>query len=85
MASKEKSVRQSITLPANIATQIRTMAKRRQLSADRILVEFVKEGLEAKKRKGKAFFELAERLRAADDPKEVERLGEELGQMVFGR
>jgi len=85
MASKEKNVRQSVTLPAKIATQIRSMAKRRGLSANRMLIELVEEGIVAKKEKEKAFYELAERFRAADDPKEVERLGEELGQMVFGR
>ena len=85
MATKEKAVRQSVTLPAKVATQIKSMAKRRRLSATRMLVELVEEGIEAQKRKEKAFFELAERFRAADDPKEVERLGEELGQMVFGK
>src|SRR6266850_7593240 len=85
MALKDKNVRQSITLPSKIATQVRSMAKRRRLSANRMLIELVEEGLEAKKLKEKAFFELAERFRAADDPKDVERLGEELGQMVFGR
>ena len=85
MASKEKSVRQSVTLPAKVATQVRSMAKRRRLSANRMLVELVEEGIVAKKEKEKAFFDLAERFRSAGDPKEVERLGEELGQMVFGR
>jgi len=85
MASKEKSVRQSVTLPAKVATQVRSMAKRRRLSANRMLVELVEEGIVAKKEKEKAFFELAGRFRSAEDPKEVERLGEELGQMVFGR
>jgi hypothetical protein len=85
MAVKEKAVRQSVTLPAKMATQIRNMAKRRRLSANRMLVELVEEGIEAQKQKEKVFFELVERFRAADDPKEVERLGEELGQMVFGR
>jgi hypothetical protein len=85
MATKEKTIRQSVTLPAKVATQIRSMAKHRRLSANRMLVELVEEGLEAKKQKEKAFFELAGRFRAADDPKEVEKLGEELGQMVFSR
>ena len=85
MASKEKTVRQSVTLPAKVATQVRNMAKRRRLSANRMLIELLEEGLEAQKQKEKAFFELAERFRAADDPKEAEQLGEELGQMVFGR
>ena len=85
MAAKEKAVRQSVTLPANVATQIRSMAKRRRLSANRILVELVEEGIEAQKQKEKEFFELAKQFRAASDPKDVERLGEELGQMVFGK
>lgn len=85
MAVKEKSVRQSVTLPTDVANQVRRMAKRRRLSANRMLVELVEEGIEAQKRKEKAFFELAERFRAAADPKEVEQLGEQLGQMVFGR
>jgi len=85
MAAKEKTVRQSVTLPAKVATQVRSMAKRRRLSANRMLIELVEEGLEAKQQKEKAFFELAERFRSAADPKEVERLGEELGHMVFGK
>jgi len=85
MTSRDKTVRQSVTLPAKVATQVRIMAKRRRLSANRMLVELLEEGIEAKKQKEKAFFELAEHFRAATDPKEVERLGEELGQMVFGR
>ena len=85
VTSRDKTVRQSVTLPAKVATQVRNMAKRRRLSANRMLVELLEEGIEAKKQKEKAFFELAEHFRAATDPKEVERLGEELGQMVFGR
>ncbi len=30
------------------------------------------------------FFEVAERLRAASDPEEVRRLGDQMGRMVFG-
>jgi hypothetical protein len=85
MAVKEKTVRQSVTLPARVATQVRGMAKRQRLSANQMLIELVEEGLEAKQQKEKAFFELAARFRAAAGPKQVERLGEELGQMVFGK
>jgi len=60
------------------------MAKRRRVSANRMLVELVEQGIEAQKQKEKAFFALAERFRTAADPEEVERLGEELGRMVFG-
>jgi metal-responsive CopG/Arc/MetJ family transcriptional regulator len=76
-------VRQSVTLPANLAKSVRTMAKRKRTSASRMLVELLEEGIEARNQKEKAFYDLAGRFRAATDPKEAERLGEELGRMVF--
>ena len=85
MPPKEKIVRQSVILPPKVANQIRSMAKRRRLSANRMLVELLEEGIEGQKKKEKAFFELAERFRTASDPKEIQELGDELGQMVFGR
>jgi len=59
-------------------------AKRRRLSANRVIVELVEEGIKAQKRRKEHFLELAKRFRAARDPKQVERLGNELGRMVFG-
>jgi hypothetical protein len=85
MPTKEKAVRQSVTLPEKVAKQVRSLAKRRRLSANRMLVELVEEGIELQKRKEKAFFELAERFRTANDPEQIHQLGDELGKMVFGR
>jgi acid phosphatase family membrane protein YuiD len=84
MPASHKVIRQSVSLPAATARQIRSLAKQRRLSANRIIVELVEEGMEAQKRKQKEFLGLAERYRAATDPKEVARLGDELGRMVFG-
>lgn len=84
MGANDKAVRQSVTLPTRVARQVRNMARSRRLSASRMLVELVEEGIEARKQKEKAFFELAERFRAATNPSEVERLGNQLGHMVFG-
>ena len=60
------------------------MAKNRRLSANRMLVELVEDGIEAQKRKQREFVELAERFRSAKDLKEAIRLGDELGRMDFG-
>ena len=63
------------------------MAKMRRLSANRMLVELIEDGMEAQKRKQEQFFELAERFRAASNPEEAKQLGDELGRigrMVFG-
>jgi hypothetical protein len=79
-----KTVRQSVSLPTNVAAQVRRIAKSRRLSANRMLVELIENVIEADLRKQQEFFELAERFRKADDPKEVKRLGDRLGRMVFG-
>ena len=84
MSSSEKTVRQSVSLPATIATQVRSLAKNRRVSSNRMLVELIENGIEAEKRKQREFFELAELFRNATDPKEAKRLGDKLGRMVFG-
>ena len=80
----QKSTRQSVTLPAKTAAQVRNLAKTRRVSSNRMLVELIEKGIEAEKRKQQEFFELAERFRNATDPEEAKRLGEALGRMVFG-
>ncbi len=84
MRTANRAVRQSVSLPATIAAQVRTMARTRRLSANRMLVELIENGIEAEKQKQQAFFDLAERFRSANDPKEVKRLGDQMGRMVFG-
>jgi hypothetical protein len=84
MRTGNKAVRQSVSLPAKVATQVRTMAKTRRLSANRMLLELIENGIEAEKQKQQEFFDLAERFRSATDPEEVKRLGDQMGRMVFG-
>jgi uncharacterized protein YukJ len=50
----------------------------------RVLAELIDKGIEAAQQKEKAFFELADRFRAASDPEQVKQLGNELGSFVFG-
>jgi len=84
MKRQGKSVRQSVSLPAKTAAQVRNLAKTRRLSSNRMLVELIENGIEAEKHKQREFFELAERFRNATDPEEAKRLGDALGRMVFG-
>jgi hypothetical protein len=60
------------------------MAKSQRLSDNRVLVELIELGIEARKQKEKEFFELAERFRATSDPEQAKKLGDELGRMAFG-
>lgn len=84
MAVTNKTVRQSVSLPAHVATQVRNLARTRRLSSNRMLIELIENGIAAEKRRQQEFFELVDRYRSASDPEEVKRLGDELGQMVFG-
>jgi hypothetical protein len=79
-----KTIRRSLTLPRPIAKQVDSMARRRRLSDNRVLVELIELGIEARRQKEKDFFDLAERFRASKDPDEIKKLGEELGLFVFG-
>ena len=60
------------------------MAKARRLSATRMLVELIENGIEAERRKQQEFFDLAERFRNENNPDAAKRLGDQLGRMVFG-
>jgi hypothetical protein len=84
MPVSQKVVRQSISLPAKTAAQVKTMAKGRRLSANRMLLELIENGIEAEQRKQQEFFDLAERFRNEKDPATVKRLGDEMGRMIFG-
>ena len=79
-----KPVRRSVTLPSRLAKQVERIARKKQLSDNRVLVELVEQGLEAQKEKEKQFFTLAERFRAESDPEEVKRLGDAMGRFIFG-
>ncbi|MHB8654498.1 MAG: hypothetical protein ACYDA9_11520 [Terriglobia bacterium] len=84
MRATNKIVRQTVGLPAETARRVRNLAKQKRLSANRVIVELVELGIEAQKRKQSEFYELAERFRTATDPKDIARLGNDLGRMVFG-
>lgn len=79
-----KHVRRSVSLPAALAKQVDRLAQKRRLSDNRVLVELIELGMQARIGKEKAFFELAERFRAAADPKEAKQLGDQLGRLIFG-
>jgi predicted DNA-binding protein len=84
MASSPKAVRQSVTLPPTVARRVQALAKRRRTSANRVIVDLIESGLEAKEREKLAFFDLADRLAKATDEAEVTQLKEELARMTFG-
>ena len=84
MPTVEKPIRQSVTLPQGIARRIKSLAKSSRTSANRILVELIESGLEARDQERNRFLEMADRLARTGDPKEQRHLKEELARMTFG-
>jgi len=84
MAESPRSVRQSVSLPPSVARRVQALAKRRRISANRVLVDLIESGLDAKEREKAAFFELADRLAKTSDRAEQKRLKAELARLTFG-
>jgi len=84
MTQPQKSIRQSVSLPPTVARRVQAIAKRSRTSANRVMVELIESGLEAKEREKAAFFDLAEQLTNTSDRAEQKRLKEELARMTFG-
>jgi predicted DNA-binding protein len=84
MPTVERPVRQSVSLPQGIARRVKSLAKSNRTSANRILVELIESGLEAREQERKRFLDLADRLARTRDPEEQRHLKEELARMTFG-
>ena len=84
MSTAEKSVRQSVTLPARVARRVKSLAKSSSTSASRIIVELIESGIETRQQERKRFIELADRLARSHDADEQTRLKKELAVMTFG-
>jgi hypothetical protein len=78
-----KHRRRSVSLPTPIAKQVDRLAKSQHLSDNRVLVELIELGIEARKQKEKEPFDLADQFRAENDPERARRPGDELGLVVF--
>ena len=79
-----KPVRQSVSLPLDVARRVKALAKTRKTSANRVVVDLIEAGLEAQEQEKQRFFDLADRLAHAADRKEQQRLKEELARLTFG-
>jgi len=84
MARRERSIRQSVSIPAGTAKRVRTLAKARGTSANRVLGDLIEAGLESKDTAKERFFALVKRLTESRDAAERQRLKVELARMTFG-
>lgn len=84
MTRLDRAIRQSVSLPPHIAKRVRSIAKARKTSANRVVVDLIEAGIQAKEAEKQRFFSLANQLTDSDDPAERQQIKEELARMTFG-
>lgn len=84
MSRNPKQVRRSVSLSSDVHRKVERMARQQKRSASRVLETLIETGLAVQEAERQRLNELIERLRASNDPDEKQRLGNELGRMVFG-
>lgn len=84
MPIADKSVRQSVSLPARVARRVKSLAQTSKISANRVIIDLIESGLDTREKEKERFLGLADRLARSRDPDEQKRLKEELARMTFG-
>lgn len=84
MGESRGTVRQSVSIPADIGKRVRALAKTRKTSANRVLVDLIEAGLQSKETEKRRFALLVSRLTEASKAAEQRRLKENLARMTFG-
>ncbi len=80
-----RSVRQSVTIPAQLAREVRRVAKERKVTMSRALVTLAEQGVEAEAAAKAKLATAYERFMATEDPNKKSEVGKELIQAIFGR
>ena len=81
---KVPSVRQSVTLPAQLATEVRRVAKERHLTTSRALVALTQRGIEAEAEARQNLNATYRRFMAEADPERKGEAGKDLIRAIFG-
>ena len=79
-----EATRRSLTIPSQLAGKIDEIAAHRHVTANRVIIDLIGDGIGVYESRRTAFLELTERFQKSTDPDETERLREELMRMTFG-
>ena len=77
--------RVSVALTPELQNEVSARAKEHSMSLNRAILQLLRAGLEAESQKKQRLEEMLREYRECADPREAERLGDELGAMIFGR
>jgi hypothetical protein len=81
---KAASVRQSVTLPAKLAIEVRRVARERRLTKSRALVELAQRGIEAEAEAKQKLSAVYHRFMEENDPEHKAEAGKDLIRSIFG-
>ena len=84
-ARKGESLRQSVTIPARLAVEVKRVAKSRHLTLGRALVVLAERGLEAEAAESNHLNTAYGQFMAEGDPKRKLDAGQELIRAIFGK
>ena len=79
-----EAIRRSISLPAEMAEKLDSIAAARHVSANRAIIDLLADAITAYEQRRTVFLDLADRFQKSTDPVESERLRDELANMTFG-
>ena len=82
---KTSSLRQSVTIPAQLAREVRRVAKERNVTMSRALVTLAERGVEAEAAAREKLATAYENFMAERDPAKKSKVGEDLIRAIFGR
>lgn len=79
------SVRQSVTMPAQLAREVRRVAKERNMTMSKALVTLAERGVEAESAARARLTAAYEQFMAEGNPARKSEVGEDLIRAIFGR
>ena len=85
MPSRAKPVRQSVTIPAPLAAEVRRVAKQRHLTVSRALVSLAERGVRAEQDAERELKAAYRRFMKEQDPARKEETGKDLMGAIFGK
>ena len=81
---KSRSIRQSVTIPAALAVEVKRVAKQQRLTVSRALVSLAERGVQAEQDKKEKLKESFERFLNERSPNKKDAAGRDLIRAVFG-
>jgi predicted DNA-binding ribbon-helix-helix protein len=83
--AKARPIRQSVTIPPKLATEVRRVAKERHLTMSRALVTLAEQGVEAQRTAKRNLASAYDRFMSEQEPGRKNEAGKDLIRAIFGK